>query len=316
VKKVLITGASGYFGSRFASFLESKSEIEGIVGTDIRPPGVQHAKFTFYERDVRESCEDLLRKYEVDTVIHTAWILPPIHDKAKMEDININGTKAVMDSAAKAGVGQVLYTSSTTAYGFHLDNDNPLTEESPLRGNDDFTYSKCKRLVEPVVHEFARAHPNILVTVVRPCFVVGPGFKNPMATHLRKKIVLVPSPRAPLQLVHEDDLVRAMYELLVRRKAGAFNIAGDGVLSFDDMARLLGNVPLPLPFKLLWCVNALAWFLRLSFLTEFPSPTLNIFRYSWVAANDKLKKEIGFKYKYTTKTAFEDFARHVRQSMH
>ncbi len=64
-----------------------------------------------------------------------------------MEDININGTKAVMDSVPKAGVGQVLYTSSTTAYGFHPDNDNTLTDVSPLRGNDDFTYSKCKRLV-------------------------------------------------------------------------------------------------------------------------------------------------------------------------
>ncbi len=134
-----------------------------------------------------------------------------------------------------------------------------------------------------------------------------------MATHLRKKIVLVPSPRAPLQLVHEDDLVSAMYGLLVERRAGVFNVAGDGVLSFDDMARMLGNHTLALPFKMLWVVNDLAWYLHLSFLTEFPSSSLNVFRYSWVGANDKLKNKISFHFKCTAKAAFEDFARHVKQ---
>ncbi len=77
MKRVLITGSSGYFGGKLVTFLRSKPEIEVIVGTDIRPPDVQYAKLTFYERDVRQSCEDLLRKHEVDTVIHTAWIFAP-----------------------------------------------------------------------------------------------------------------------------------------------------------------------------------------------------------------------------------------------
>jgi UDP-glucose 4-epimerase len=312
VKNVLITGSSGYFGSKLVDYLAAKPEIQEIVGTDIQPPAVDHAKLTFYDRDVREPCEDLLRKHGVDTVIHTAWILPPIHDKAEMEDVNINGTKAILDSACRAGVRQILYTSSTTAYGFHPDNDDPLTENSPLRGNDDFTYAKCKKLVEKVVQDFEKDHPEILITTVRPCFVVGPGFKNPMATHLRKKIVLVPSSRSPLQLVHEDDLVEAMYLLLAQRKGGVYNITGDGVISFDDMIRLLGGIRLSIPFKLLWLLNDVAWLLRLSFMTEFPSPALNTFRYRWVAANDKIKDEIGFTFKYDSRTAFEDFARYVK----
>ncbi|MEZ4577969.1 MAG: hypothetical protein R2875_08165 [Desulfobacterales bacterium] len=45
---------------------------------------------------------------------------------------------------------QILYTSSTTAYGFYPDNDQPLTEDSPLRGNDDFTYAKNKKEIEAI----------------------------------------------------------------------------------------------------------------------------------------------------------------------
>ena len=66
-----------------------------------------------------------------------------------MEDINRSGTRNILDLSARAGVKQVLYTSSTTAYGFYPDNDRPLTEESPLRGNNDFTYAKNKKRSSP-----------------------------------------------------------------------------------------------------------------------------------------------------------------------
>jgi len=70
-------------------------------------------------------------------MIHTAYILPPIHNKELMEDINVGGTRNVLRACVCAKVEQVLYTSSSTAYGFHPDNDKPLTEDSSLRGNAD-----------------------------------------------------------------------------------------------------------------------------------------------------------------------------------
>jgi nucleoside-diphosphate-sugar epimerase len=63
-------------------------------------------------------------------------------------DINKGGTRNVLDAPVKAGIKQILYTSSTTAYGFYPDNDLPLTEDSPIRGNDDFTYAKNKKEIE------------------------------------------------------------------------------------------------------------------------------------------------------------------------
>lgn len=312
MKRVFITGSSGYFGSVLVAYLASMPEIEQIVGTDLRPPAVRGSKFVFYQRDVRSPSDDLMTRHAVDAAIHAAWVLPPIHDKAKMEEININGTRAVQDSVIKAGVRQFLYTSSTTAYGFHSDNEIPLTESSPLRGNEDFTYCKCKRIVDKLVQDFAEEHPELVVTVVRPCFVVGPGFDNPLANYLRKRLVLLPSQRHPLQFVHETDLVEAMCQLLFRRCSGVYNIAGDGLITFEEMVRMLGGTPLSIPFKAIWLLNSAAWFLRLSFLTEFPSSALNIFRHPWLASSDKLKKELGYEFQYTTRSAFEDFVRYVR----
>lgn len=61
-------------------------------------------------------------------------------------------------------------------------------------------------------------------------------------------------------------------------------------------------------------MNNLMWMLRVKFITEFPSPGLNMTVYPWIASNGKLKRETGYTFNYTTREAFEDFARHVREN--
>lgn len=155
---------------------------------------------------------------------------------------------------------------------------------------------------------FEKENPEILFTTIRPCFVVGPGFTNPLARHLAKKICILPLETAPFQYIHADDLVEIIYLLVKEKKEGIFNIGSDGTMTFDDMLRILGGWPLKIPMWLLWPLNNLMWRLRMTFMTEFPSPCLNMIRYSWIASNEKIKKELGYHFRYTTREAFEDFA--------
>ena len=316
MKNILITGVSGYFGQKLVSFFENKEEIERICGIDIRPPAFHSPKLSFVKCDVRADLKEAFNGRKIDCVIHTAYILPPIHDTTLMEDINVNGTKNVLNAAAIHGVGQILDCSSGTAYGFHPDNPKYLVEESPLRGNDDFTYAKNKKEIEAWIRDFEKEHPDILLTTIRPCFVVGPGFTNPLARHLCKKICILPDETALFQYIHEDDLVDIMHHLLKKRKKGIYNLAADGTMTFDEMIRILGGYPLKVPTRILWPLNNLMWRLRLSFMTEFPSPCLNMIRYPWIVSNAKVKKDLGYRFKYTTREAFEDFAHYVKSSGH
>lgn len=312
MEHILITGVSGYFGWKLVKLLENKTEVARITGIDIKSPAFNSPKLKFLKYDVRDNLDKVFRGRNIDCVIHTAYILPPIHDKTLMEDININGTKNVLNASAAYGVRQILDCSSSTAYGFHPDNPQRLTEESPLRGNDDFTYAKNKKEIEAWIRCFETDHPGILFTTIRPCFVVGPGFTNPLARHLAKKICILPLETAPFQYIHEDDLVEIIYLLMKEKKAGIFNIGADGTMTFNDMLRILGGWPLKIPTWLLWPLNNLMWRLRMTFMTEFPSPCLNMIRYPWIASNEKIKKELGYRFRYTTRQAFEDFARHVK----
>lgn len=312
MKNIFITGVSGYFGSKLVSLFDQKDEVKSIAGIDVKPPAYTSKKLEFIKHDVRVDMSPILLIRGIDCAIHTAFIVTPIHKKKRMEDINIKGTKNFLDSCARAGVGQLLCCSSTTAYGFHKDNPPILTEDSPLRGNDDFTYSKNKKELEFIYKEFKEAHPDVCLTIIRPSFVVGPGWDNPLAWHLRKKVTMLPQDTAPFQFIHEDDLVEIIYQLLSNRKEGAYNLAADGTMTFDEMLRILGNRPLKLPASVLYPFNSIMWFLRIKFLTGNPTPAINMTRYPWIASNEKLKKELNYKFKYTTKEAFEDFARHIK----
>ncbi|NOY70378.1 MAG: NAD-dependent epimerase/dehydratase family protein [Deltaproteobacteria bacterium] len=309
--KILVTGAAGYIGGRLIQALCEQTWVESIIGTDIREPSRLCGKYRFDRRDVRESMDDLFDAEGINTVVHTAYVLPPIHDKGKMEAINKGGTLNVLESAARAGVNQVLYTSSTTAYGFYPDNDTPLTEESPLRGNNDFTYAKNKKEIEKIIADFADDHPEMAISVVRPCFVVGPGFDNPLARHLKKKFVLLPKKTLPWQFVHEEDLVNVMLLLLEKRINGVYNVCAPGTMTFGEMIRMLGNIMVPVPWRILYPLNNLAWFLRLSFITAFPSPSMRMMINPWIASSEKLVKNTGYEFKHTSRKAFADFVRSV-----
>jgi len=309
MQRILITGVSGYIGGKIARALATHARVERLVGIDIRAPQNPPVHLTFVPHDVRTPLADLFHRHAIDAVIHAAYVLPPIHDKALMEDINVSGTRNVIAACQETGVEHLLYTSSATAYGFHPDNAIPLTEDSPLRGNDDFTYSKNKKEIEVIFQDFIRDQKQTAVTILRPCFVVGPGFNNPLATHLKKRFVLCPSPSSPMQFVHEDDLVRVIRLCLEKRLEGVYNVAGDETLTLSEMVRLLGNVHCPLPAAMMVPLNHLAWTLRLKWVTEFPSPALNIMRYPWIVSSAKLIRDTGFCYKYDSRTAFMDFAR-------
>jgi len=312
LKNILITGVSGYIGTCLAKALLVDGHASTVVGTDLRDPSIDDDRLVFYRYDVRDPMDRIMADHAIDTVVHTAYVLPPLHDTALMESINVDGTRNVLQASARTGVRHLLVTSSTTAYGFYADNPIPLTEKDPLRGNTDFTYAKNKREIEGIIREFAEAHPQVGVTVLRPCFVVGPNMNNPLSDHLKKPLVVLPKETMPLQFVHETDLTRAILHCLPERIAGIFNIAGAGSLTVAELVAMMGNRPVWVPSRLLYPLNHIAWTLRLHGLTRFPSPALGLFRYSWVADPQKFTRQTGFEYRYDSRQAFADFARQAR----
>jgi UDP-glucose 4-epimerase len=304
--RYVITGGAGYIGSRLVDLLSRREDTERIVICDLAPPGVYRPKTQFERVDVRdrEAVRATLERAGADAVIHLAFILNPSHDEHLMYDVDVNGTHNVLEAAAAAGTGQVLVASSSTAYGAFPDNPVPLTEDDPVRGVSSFAYARDKTESDRICQLWAAAHPDRVMTIVRPCIVFGPNVDNYLVRLWTKTPF---SPDAghldnPIQFVHEDDVVEAMSALLLGRHAGAFNVAGDGVMTLRESYEAIGTPIRRMPLRAYRGLARALWAARVS---EAPPGQIEFALYPWVVSNEKLKRTAGWSARHPSRQTFE-----------
>ena len=306
--RYLITGGSGYIGTRLTELLSERDETERIVNVDVRPPAANLPKSSFVSGDVRDadSIRSLLEREEIDCLIHLAFILDPIRDEARMYDVDVNGTAAVLDAASKAGTGQILVTSSATAYGAFPDNPKPIAEDWPVRGQPDFAYARDKADMDRICQLWAAEHPDRVMTIIRPCIVFGPNVKNYIVRAWENQAFFphLDGVDEEFQLIHEDDLVAGLVSLLDKKEGGAFNFAGDGTMTWREGADLIGTRVRRMSFRLAYTIAKWSWRLHVP-RTEAPPGNLHFIRYPWVVSNEKLKSATGWEPQHDTRETFE-----------
>jgi UDP-glucose 4-epimerase len=309
--KYLITGGSGYIGSRLLELLTGRDDTERVVVCDLRPPAVPWPKTTYIEMDIRDrSMQQLLEAEEPDALVHLAFVLNPMRDERTMYDIDVNGTQNVLSAASHAGTDHLLVASSTTAYGAWPDNPVPLGEEHPVRGMPNYEYARDKTEIDRMCQLWAAQHPERRMTIVRPCIVFGPTVDNYIVRYWESApfIPLIDGVDLDLQYVHEEDVVDAISRLLLERRAGAFNLTGDGTITQSEAAALIGLKTRKVSFRNYSRLAATLWRLRVP-RVEAPPGQLDFLRYPWLASNEKVKRELEWQPRFTSCEAFTEAMR-------
>jgi nucleoside-diphosphate-sugar epimerase len=266
---VAVTGPTGEIGIPTVDALERDPEVDRIIGMARRsfdPTSYGWVKTEYRQGDIldRDAVDALVA--EADVVVHLAYLIMA-HSRNESRLINLLGSRNVFEATAAADrPTRLVYTSSVAAYGYHPDNPQPLTEDVPARGTKEHYYSQQKSECEALLAE-TTGESDLEVYVLRPCIVAGPRataladampwrqvaelLPAPMRRTLAKvpgMRMVVPDPGSPLQLVHHDDVASAIAAAAVGRgKPGAYNIAGDGTVTFGDVATALGAYPVPVP---------------------------------------------------------------------
>ena len=167
-KKVLITGGCGFLGVHLARrLLKEKYDVTIFDIAELDAKDLI-GKVTFIKGDIRNA--EILDKTlkNQDYVVHAAAALPILREKKIIFDVNINGTKNVLDTSLKNKVKRLVFISTTAVYGIprHL----PEKETNPL--DPIGYYGKSKVAGENLCLEYAKK--GLSVNILRPKSFLGP----------------------------------------------------------------------------------------------------------------------------------------------
>jgi UDP-glucose 4-epimerase len=292
--KVVIVGATGCVGTSVIEALAADPAVTEIVGVARRTPtSWQPAKTRFEAADVRSS-EVTQHLRGADAVVLMAWAFQPTHQPLTTWDINVLGSINVLQAAADAGVGTVVYASSLAAYspgaGRHVD------ESWPTHSMPTAAYGREKAYLERYLDAYELRNPGLRVVRMRTAFI----FKRSSASEQRRIFAGPLVPRALLrpgrlpilpfpaglrfQAMHGDDAGEAYRLALLSDARGAYNVAADPIIDRESFGKLLETRAIEVPKQALAAAMAGAWRLRLipadeSLLKMFVSlPTLDASR--------------------------------------
>lgn len=176
MKKIFITGATGFLGSNLARRLASEgNEVTILVRKGGDHPFLKNLKIRRAEGDVTDfdSLKNGMKGQEL--VYHCAGIVSYRRSDIKVMDrVNIKGTENVCRAALENGVRRVLYVSSTAAVGIPSDPAKPAAEDYPFhRKWLKIPYMRSKKTAEEAA--FAFAQKGLDVVAANPSTFFGAG---------------------------------------------------------------------------------------------------------------------------------------------
>ncbi|KJK42136.1 hypothetical protein UK23_38505 [Lentzea aerocolonigenes] len=241
--RIVVTGGSGNVGTALRRHLDFED-----VGVDVR---------------ALSSLRDAIRG--ADVVVHLAWAIKPTDHQT-----NVDGSEHVLAACIKEEVGHLICASSVAAYAPAARYER-VDESWPTTGIPGSTYSAHKVRLEEMISRYP-----LPCTVIRPCGIAQASAAQQLRRWLLSRwlsprlLPLLPVPLwtgLRLQLVHSDDVARAIVEIVRRRALGAFNLASEPVLTAPMIADRVGAARLPVPYPVIEKLAGATAKLRLQPLT-------------------------------------------------
>ena len=249
--RALVTGANGFIGANIVrDLLRRDVDVRALCRAGSDRSSLEGLPIEVFEGDIRDPRSLDRGMAGCSLVFHAAalysfWVRP----RRLIYDVNVGGTRNVLDAAVRAGVDKVVYTSSVAAVG-HRPDGRPADETVVARRDDVIgDYKKSKLEAESVAAAYAKRLP---VVIVNPSFPVGPWDTKPTPTG--RTILDVIDRRMPayldtaMNVVDVEDVAVGHWLAAERGRAGERYILGAENVTMKDLVRIVAEfakVPVP-----------------------------------------------------------------------
>jgi UDP-glucose 4-epimerase len=305
-RPVLITGICGRLGRRLARMLHRERPVIGIDRRNFRglPKDIIH-----HQVDIRrKKTKDIFRLERPAAVVHLGVMHDPRASDAEHHDWNVAGFQRLLEYVTQYDVPKLIVLSSANVYGPRPDNPQFLREDAPLLGASEFSSMRDLIEVDMLTQSFFWRRPDIETVLLRPVHILG-SVRNAPSNYLRQRVVPTLMGYDPMvQVIHQDDVIRAIMLALKGGTRGVFNLAGPSPSPVSRIIELADRTRLPLPHFAFRAVLERMWKLRAS---SFPAPELDFIRYVCMVEDTRAREELGYATAFdlaATVRSIDDFA--------
>ena len=229
----------------------------------------------------RHKAEEVFRKGRLKALIHMGIMHDPRMSAEDHHSFNVLGTTRVLDYCVKYGIRKVVVLSSANVYGPAPSNSNFLPEDAPLMAAERFSDVRDLIAVDMYAQSFFYRHPDIETVVLRPVHIY---------LRLERPWSLLGFDPM-IQLIHYEDVCRALLAALRPSVRGVYNVVGPGEIPLSMALKELGHEPVPVPHLM---ARPLLKRLFSWHLANFPPPELDYLQYNCTVDGARFAKEVGF----------------------
>jgi UDP-glucose 4-epimerase len=305
---ILITGAAGALAQKVIEQLRDTCDLVAVdfreqvyLGDDIPSYCIDFNKRVF---------EDLFRRYEFDGVIHMGRIMSSQLTRMRRYNANVLGTQKLLDLSHKYGIKRVVVLSTFHVYGAVAYNPALIDEAAPLKSAGLSADLIDSVELENLANIYLWRYPELNITILRPCNIVGPGVRNTISTLLASERAPVLAGFSPMmQFIHIDDMADAIVLAYKKPTRGVYNVAPQDWVAYQHALKLCGckriqvpSIPPMVPKMILGTLK----------LKSFPSYLMAFFKYPVVIDGRAFVNEFGFEPKRPLKEIFRFYRENKR----
>jgi dihydroflavonol-4-reductase len=300
--KTLVTGGSGFIGSHLVRTLAARGDELRLLAR--RDSNLDHLEEIDFERvtgDITDRRAVRRAMKDAELVFHVAGSTSMRSaDRERTFEVNVTGTRNVVEEAVRADVQQVVHTSSAGAIGPARPGGTADESQVFSAGHLGIAYVNSKHEAE--VEAMRAAAHGLALVIVNPTFVLGPDDPSGTSNSLVKRVMLRQIPfyvDGGLNIVDVRDVAKGHLQAAAKGKPGERYILGGRNFTlgrlFADIGRISGVPPPPVKVSPRLTNTAVGAARRVGFPVPVSEDELRSAEQWWTYRSTKAKKELGFK---------------------